>query len=255
MEGFARDEGKDIALLTAHHYIGGQANPTSTLELMLQEEKKYQPALAKFQDIAAAAHLPYRICETASYSGGGKAGASDTFAASLWVLDYLFVLASYGCSGVNMETGVNHLDWISHYTPISDDRAGHYGAAPEYYGLLAFAQAAKGEQIAVACETGGVNLTAYAMRQGNGTITLAVINKDLTRDAAVEVTGATSRAAQVLRLSAPSISAMDGVTLGGATVSSEGIWKGGKSDPVRMAGGKALLDVPAASAALLTLAA
>ena len=49
-EGFARDEGSDIKLLTAHHYIGGQANPTSTMELMLAEEKKYQPALAKFYD-------------------------------------------------------------------------------------------------------------------------------------------------------------------------------------------------------------
>ena len=64
-----------------------------------------------------------------------------------------------------METGVNHLGWISHYTPISDDLTGHYGAAPEYYGLLAFAQAAKGEQIAVNCDTGGINLTAYATRQ------------------------------------------------------------------------------------------
>ena len=58
MESFARDEGSDIALLTAHHYIAGQANPASTLEFMLQEEKKYQPALAKFQAIAEAAHLP-----------------------------------------------------------------------------------------------------------------------------------------------------------------------------------------------------
>ena len=56
MDGFARDEGGDIALLTAHHYITGQANPAATLELMLQEEKKYQPILAKFQ--AAAQSIP-----------------------------------------------------------------------------------------------------------------------------------------------------------------------------------------------------
>jgi hypothetical protein len=255
MASFARDEGGDIALLTAHHYIGGQANPASTLELMLQEEKKYQPVLEKFQAIAGAAHLPYRICETASYSGGGKAGASDTFAASLWVLDYLFVLASYGCSGVNMETGVNHLGWISHYTPVSDDLAGHYGAAPEYYGLLAFAGAARGDQIETACDAGGVNLTAYATRQAGGAMTLAVINKDLSQDAAVEVTGAAPGRARVMRLSAPSISAMSGVTLGGAAIGVDGIWKGGRADPVRIKDGNALLDVPACSAALITLTA
>jgi hypothetical protein len=254
MEGFARDEGSDIALLTAHHYITGQANPAATQDLMLQEDKKYQPVLAKFQAIAQAARLPWRLCETASFSGGGKVGVSDSFAASLWALDYLFVLASFGCSGVNMETGVNHLGWISHYTPISDDLAGHYGAAPEYYGLLTFSQAAKGEQIALNCDTGGINLTAYATRQKPGALTVTVINKDTARDAAVDVTGAGAlKQARVTRLTAPSLTALNSVTLGGATVSADGTWSGGKSDPVRIVAGKAMLDVPAGSAALLEL--
>lgn len=252
-EGFARDEGSDIALLAAHHYISGQANPTSTLELMLAEEKKYQPALAKFQAIAQAAHLPYRICETASYSGGGKAGVSDTFAASLWVLDYLFVLASYGCAGVNMETGVNHLGWISHYTPISDDLKEHYGAAPEYYGLLAFAQMARGQRIATRCDAGGVNLTAHGMRDGAGALQLAVINKDLAQDASVEVSAAGGvKQAQVMRLTAAAATAMSGVKLGGTGVTSGGAWSG-RSERIAVAQGKARLDVPKASAALLTL--
>jgi hypothetical protein len=252
-EGFARDEGSDIALLTGHHYIGGQANPTSTLDLMLQEEKKYQPALAKFQAIAQAAHLPYRICETASYSGGGKAGVSDSFAAALWVLDYLFVLASYGCGGVNMETGVNHLGWISHYTPISDDLSEHYGAAPEYYGLLAFAQMAKGERIATRCEAGGVNLTAYGMAGRAGEMTLTIVNKDQTQDASVEISAAgTLKQGHVVRLTAPSVTAMNGVTLGGAGVARDGAWSG-RSERLRVADGKARLEVPRASAGLVTL--
>jgi hypothetical protein len=255
MQSFARDEGGDIVLLTAHHYIANQADPASTLELMLQEEKKYEGVLAKFRSIADTAHLPYRLCETASYSGGGKSGVSNTFAAALWVLDYLFALTSYGCSGVNLETGVNHLGWVSHYTPISDDLMGHYGAAPEYYGLFAFVQAAKGEQIAVACDTGGVNLTAYATRQNTGAMTLAVINKDLRQDAMVEVIGAAPQQARVMRLSGPSLSARGGVTLGGAPVSSDGTWKGAQAERAQIAGGKVLLDVPAGSAALIALTA
>jgi Glycosyl hydrolase family 79 C-terminal beta domain len=252
MDSFARDEGGDIALLTAHHYITGQANPAATLEFMLQEEKKYQPVLAKFQAASESVHVPWRMCETASFSGGGKAGVSDTFASALWALDYLFVLASYGCSGVNMETGVNHLGVISKYTPISDDLAGHHGAAPEYYGLLAFALAAKGEQIAVSCDAGGINLTAYATRERSGALILTVINKDLARDAAVEVTGIPSTHARVMRLSAPSLTATSGVTLGGAAVDGDGKWSGGKRDPVVTAGGRARVDVPAGSAALIT---
>jgi hypothetical protein len=254
MEMFARDEGGDIALLTAHHYITGQANPAATLETMLAEEKKYLPTLARFQAAAKSIHVPYRLCETASFSGGGRAGVSDTFAAALWALDYLFVLASHGCSGVNMETGVNHLGWISKYTPISDDLAGHHGAAPEYYGLLAFAQAGRGEQIALTCETGGINLTAYATRQSNETI-VTVINKDMTRDAMVEVMGVTPKHVQTMRLAAPSLTTPSGITLGGAPVRGDGAWTGAQSDPVKLANGKVLLTVPAGSAALVSLTA
>jgi hypothetical protein len=58
-----------------------------------------------------------------------------------------------------------------------------------------------------------------------------------------------------MRLSAASPSALNGVTLGGAAVGGDGVWKGGQTDPVRISDGKALLDVPAGSAALITLTA
>jgi hypothetical protein len=251
MANFARDEGRDAVLLTAHHYIQGQANPTSTLELMLEEEKKFQPALAQFKVASEEAHLPWRMCETASYSGGGKENVSDTFAASLWALDYLFVLASYGCSGVNMETGVNHLGWVSHYTPIGDDLKGHFSAAPEYYGLLAFAKASFGERLGVRVETGGVNLTAYATEK-NGETTLSLINKDMARAASVTVSGVPVRRASALRLTAPSLSTTSGVTLGRAAVGADGSWSG-ETEPVKLSGETALLDVPAGSGAIVTL--
>jgi hypothetical protein len=255
MASFAHDEGKDVALLTAHHYIAGQANPASTVELMLLEEKKYQPALARFQAVSEQSGVPYRICETASFSGGGKAGVSDTFAAALWTLDYLFVLASHGCKGVNMETGVNHLGRISYYTPISDDLAEHYGAAPEYYGLLAFSQFVGKEQIAVSCDANGINLTAYAVSLGGGRIRLAVINKDFGRNAEVEIVGLTAILdARVMHLSAPSLSTGNSITLGKAQVGKDGSWRGGRTDSVKKQGGKAQLSVAAGSAALITLA-
>ena len=255
LESFARDEGGDIALLTAHHYIMGQADPATTIELMLAEEKKYQPALAKYRAAAEAAHVPWRMCETQSFSGGGRGGVSDTFASALWALDYLFVLAGYGCSGVNMETGVNHLGWVSKYTPITGAPPGPYAPAPEYYGLLAFAQAAKGEQIAAATNASGINLTAYATRQGRDTV-VTVINKDATQGASVEMSGIASRRGSVMRLTGPSLAATSGASLGGAVLAADGTWaspQADKTDPVRIAGSKALLDVPAGSAALIRL--
>jgi len=255
MQSFARDEAGDIALLTAHHYITGQANPAATIETLLREDKNYQPVLAKYQAASDTARVPWRMSETSSFYGGGKAGVSDTFASALWALDYLFVLASYGASGVNMETGVNHLGVVSKYTPIGDDLAGHYGAAPEYYGLLAFAQAAKGVQLSLALDAGGINLTAYATQE-NATLRLVVINKDMSRDASVTISNlGGAEPASVMRLNAPSLTANTAITLGGASVGDGGKWRGGKSEPVKPARGKALLDVPAGSAALVTFSA
>ncbi len=258
LESFARDEGGDIAMLTSHHYIMGQDNPATTIAFMLAEEKKFQPALARFQAAAEAAHVPWRMCETQSFSGGGKAGVSDSFASALWALDYLFVLAGYGCSGVNMETGVNHLGWVSKYTPITGTPPGPYAPAPEYYGLLAFAQAAhlgaqgQREQIAATAATGGINLTAYATRQDRDTV-VTVINKDMSRDASVDISGIAARQASVMRLAGPSLAATSGASLGGVAIAADGTWSSPKSDPVRITGGKVLLDVSAGSAALIRL--
>jgi hypothetical protein len=253
MEQFARDE-HDIALLTAHHYITGQANPAATIETLLANNTKYDPVLARFQAAAQAAGKPWRMCETASFSGGGKEGVSDTFAAALWALDYLFVLAEHGCAGVNMETGVNHLGWISHYTPISDDLKGHYGKAPEYYGLYAFAFMAAGELVAVDCQAGGVNLTAHAVYGNRGPrgsdprkeVRVALINKDLHQDAEVSVTtGRKVTYARPMLLNAPSATATSGINLNWAPNAREGI-KPETDGTVRV-------HVAAASAALVWL--
>jgi hypothetical protein len=180
---------------------------------MLANNTKYDAVLARLQAAAQAAGKPWRMCETASFSGGGKQGVSDTFAAALWALDYLFVLAEHGCAGVNMETGVNHIGWISHYTPISDDLKGHYGKAPEYYGLNAFAFMAGGEVVAVDCQAGGINIVAHAVRKGRE-ICVALINKDLNHDAEVFVTaGGPVHVTRRMQLTAPSAETNAGIEL------------------------------------------
>ncbi len=252
MTRFAKDE-SDIVLLTAHHYIAGQANPAATIGTMLAPNPKYDAVLARFQQAADGAKKPWRMCETASFSGGGRHGVSDTFAAALWALDYLFVLAEHGCAGVNMETGVNHLGWISHYTPIGDDGHGNYSAAPEYYGLLAFNQMPKGDVLAVDCQTAGIDLTAHAVKAGNE-ICVALINKDQHQDAEVALaTGGTARVSRLMGLAADSVTAADGMTLAGAAVGSDGRW-GGRPTRIRAAADDAAhLHIPATSATLVWL--
>lgn len=252
MMRFARDEGSDAVLLTAHHYVTGQDNPAATQDLLLAPEKKFIGSLAAFREASKIAGKPWRMSETASFYGGGKDGVSNTFAAALWVLDYLFVLMNYGCSGVNMETGVNHLGKISYYTPINDDLAGHYSAAPEYYGLLAFAQVAQGERVAVEVAANGVNLTAYGVKSGNG-LALAVINKDAAQGATVSLQARRFTKGRVMRLTGRALDAKDGIKLGGTSVGGDGAWTGAASEPLLVTNGNAALPVSRGSAALVWL--
>ncbi len=92
---FAVDEGKDIKLLTHHYYREGQ-NPTSTIDKLLHTDPKLAPILAKLRAASESSGVPYRICEVNSFSGGGRPGVSDTLAAALWVLDFMFTLAIRG---------------------------------------------------------------------------------------------------------------------------------------------------------------
>jgi len=251
MTRFAHDEGGDIALLTAHHYVTGQDKPDATHATLLAQDKKFIGSLATFREAAKAAGKPWRMVETNSFYGGGKDGVSNSYAAALWVLDYLLVLARYGCAGVNMETGVNHLGKISYYTPIGDDLKGNYSAAPEYYGLKAFSQLPKGELLGVETQTGGLNLTAHAVKKGRE-LCVAVINKDAAGSDAAIRAGEYTRG-RVLRLTGPAPEARDGVLLGGMPVAANGAWSGAKYEPVRVANGTATLHVPPASAALVWL--
>ena len=251
---FAATEAGDIKLLTIHYYRGGAGDPKSTLERLLQRDDRLENRLKGMREIYQTHNLAFRVNEVNSFSGGGKPGVSDTFGSALWSLDYLFILASYQCEGVNMETDLNQLGFISHYSPIVHDEAGHCSARPEYYGMLAFALAGKGELLKLALEKNEVNLTAYATRDKDGRLWITVVNKDFAHDAAIEAAlpeGYSSAVA--IRLSAPSMESKDRVALAGAEVSVDGTWTPGTPEKVMVTDGTAHLLAPHASAVLLQL--
>jgi hypothetical protein len=260
VESFATDEGRDLRLLTHHYYREGQ-NPTSSLDKLLRPDPKLAPQLARLAAASARAHIPYRICEVNSFSGGGRPGVSDTFGAALWVLDYMLRLAFASCAGVNMETGVNQLNFISSYSPIGDDEHGNYSAAPEYYGMLAFAQATQSRQaggetqrVAATYDAGGLNLSAYAVELHAGPIVLTIINKDAAQDAALNLASARPlRSARIMRLFAPSLTSKQGITLGGASITADGRWHPDPLESIRIVNGECSIRVPASSAALVSL--
>src|SRR6202043_1711674 len=124
------------------------------------------------QDIVRVAddhHLIYRMTEGNSCYRGGKPGMSDAFAASLWAADYMLLLASLGCAGVNLHGGDSRflsaglgdhnpgLEVAAEkkpsppngfYTPIASERGQPASARPVFYGMLLAEQFAGGTMLA-----------------------------------------------------------------------------------------------------------
>lgn len=250
---FAAAEGSGVKLLT-HHYYRQCAGPTSTLDKLLHVDPKLGPMLAILRTASQNASVPYRICETNSFCGGGQPGVSDTFGAALWVLDFMFTLAYAGCTGVNMETGVNQLGFVSSYSPIRRNEQGRYIATPIYYGMLAFAHASQGQRLAVRCDAAGANVTAYAVLEGRTGLSVTVINKETVADAGVDLSAAKQwHSGQVFRLSAPSLQSKDRVTFAGSSVSSDGKWKARPEEFLHSGRSPNIIRVPAGSAVVLKL--
>ncbi len=128
--------------------------------------------------------IPYRLVELNSFSGGGKPGVSDTFPSALWALDLMFTLASQDGAGINLETGVNQLGFVSSYSPIFENER-----RPSYYAMLAFSLAGRGKRLETTLADSDVNLTAYSVKNDAGQLWLTLINKDLENAATVTVEG------------------------------------------------------------------
>ncbi len=167
--------------------------------------------------IAHAHDLQLRIDEINSVSCGADPSVSKTFASALWALDAMFELVRAGIDGVNIHTfpGAGYeLFEVSH-------AGGRWRARvePEYYGLLAFAQAApaRSRLLPISGPTSGptgASVKSWATRAPDGTIHVALINKGSSaRVVALHLPGQFS--ASLVRLLGPGPYARAGVTLGG----------------------------------------
>jgi hypothetical protein len=273
---FAADEGSDLKLLTRHYYRAAATNPyldklfgagpdisphsegethrkNDKIDLLMREDTSIRGMLQELSAAASVAHVPFRICEANSFYGGGQPGVSDAFVSALWVLDFMWTLAYGGSAGVNMQTGVNHLDFLSYYSAIRNDADGAVSIGPAYYGMLAFAQAGKGERIALDYDADGINLTAYAVLGDYRHLMVTLINKDPNADADIAVTtGQTFQNATAMRLTGLALNSADNVTLGGSEVATNGHWQPTKVQSLHAVRGVCEIHMPAASAAIVT---
>jgi hypothetical protein len=233
VEQMAKDAKGDVQLLTTHYYRNGQRNGNA--DQLTYPDPNLRDKLTRLRAASQASGIPWRICETNSFSGGGRPGVSDTFLGALWTLDFMLLLASYGCAGVNIETGVNQLGFVSSYSPIQDDGKGNNTAGVPYYGMLAFAAAQKtgSDVLPINVDDHGLNITAYLLGHGATPHALVVVNREANRDVTVSTEHLGMRNLTALRLTAPAPDAKEGVTFAGTQVGPDGKWRPGDGEPVR----------------------
>jgi hypothetical protein len=203
-------------------------------------------------------HIGFLIDETGTVTCNGKAGVSNSFASALWGVDSMFEMVSQGVDGASFHTFPHNPNALFDFAQSNGKWTGF--VHPVYYGLLMFAQAAPpGARLLPVSGTAGSDLRAWATLAGNHTLRVALINESLTRAYTVAVggTGSSSGTATLQRLQAHSAYSTSGVMLGGqgfGSRTSTGMLAGQpQSIPVRPGGGRYTVDVPASSAALLTV--
>jgi Glycosyl hydrolase family 79 C-terminal beta domain len=210
---------------------------------------------APYAVIAHARRLPLRIDEMNTVSCGADPAVSKTFASALWALGALPEMARAGIDGVNIHTFPGAGYELFSFAPASAKGA---AVAPEYYGLMMFAQAAPpGSRLIAVSGPPPAGVTSWATRAGDGTVRTVVINAGKrTRVVAIRDPGAGGTGG-LERLTAPSLAAASGVTLGGQSFGSRtrtGVLAGPRHlETVAPIGHDYVVTVPAGSAALLTV--
>jgi hypothetical protein len=240
----------ELTVLTQHYYRQSGASPTSTASFLISPDDQLTTDLGILNAGAQQLGIPYRISECNSFFNGGAAGVSNSYASSLWVLDFLFDAAMGGATGVNMHGGGNSPG----YTPIADDSGAVIEARPEYYGLLLFALAGTGTLLETQVSAGNVDVTAYAVRTPSGGLNIILVNKDTLQNLTLTIqANQPVKTASMQTMTGPSLAAVSGVTIQGATMNKGGTFAPAIPGTLTPAAGRTTCFLPALSAALISI--
>jgi len=120
-----------------------------------------------------------------------------------------------------------------------------------------FAQAGAGTLIGSTLDgaEAGSLLTAYGLLASDGATKVVIFNKNADRDIGLSIEGAPrTQQATVFRLRAPRLDDTTDVTLAGAPVGASGQWTSARAEVIQTQNGIFSMDLPAASAALVSFA-
>jgi len=214
-----------------------------------------------FMPQVKAAGLKFRMEETNSFYNAGAKDVSNTFAATLWGLGYVNWWVEHGADGLNFHTGlttaagdIQQPCWYAIFWAKPEGTT----ILPMAYAMKAFSIAAEGRLLPVHAAPGAAELEEFGTVRDDGSVVLTLLNRSFgsgAKDDSVEIAlpKGYSRA-ETLELRGPKgdIGATEGITLGGSAIGPQGEWSG-KWSAVKVAKGKAWVELPAASAVLVRL--
>lgn len=246
----------NISLLTQHYYRANGQDPSSTAQFLISPDSNLANDLSSLRSGAQTIGIPFRITECNSFYNGGSNGVSDSYASSLWIIDFLFECALNGSVGTNLHGGGNSAG----YTPIADSGGSVVEARPEFYGVLLFTLAGSGTLYSASLSPGGLNANAYAVKTSSG-LNILVVNKDSSQSLKLNVELPQSASlATLLEMtqrspgaSAPDLVATSGVTIQGATVNVDGSFSPGVAYDLDLLGATVSCYAPALSAILIQI--
>jgi hypothetical protein len=253
---FTKDQtNAKISLLTDHYYANhNHTQPYFTPQVLISPDPQLIKNLEMMREASKVTGIPFRISETNSFTGDFR-GTSDTYASTLWAIDYLFECAEGGAQGVNF-----HSAKTVGYTPIADDEDNVLEVRPEFYGILFFTMAGMGQLHQTKVSAGSHDVSAYTVKTSTGW-SVVIVNKDQNQGlrATVQLPQNANSANMIVLAqggegSAPNLSATSGVTIQGATIGTNGSFSPGQPYTLPVKGAQIACPVPALAAVLIRAA-
>jgi len=257
-----------LAFIGQHYYPGGDGPDIKDMVKARDDmlSPAWHPKYQAFHDLFVPAvlknGLKFRMNEGSSFSKGGALGASDTYSAALWILDYLYWWAHHDASGLNFHSGqkvlpgTNGPDKPNVYTPLTSSANG-YTILPPGYGIKMFELGSRGDLVPVEVSQNKdrVNLVAYGVAGTGKTIAVTLINREYgPKGKAAEVwveTGKSLEKGETITMSQEKgdIAQVERVTVGGASIGEDGAWNGGWRPLTNgIQGSRFKIEVPPATA-------
>ncbi len=250
-----------ISTFTAHLYALTACSNTPTIAQLMQDLSTARFFSRFGALVQTLSPVSVRVGETNSVACGGFAGVSNTMAAALWVIDMAFEAKAGGAAGFNLHSNGTAAAGPDPYD-IGFNNNGSLSVYAPFYGVLFLAQAiengASPLPVAITQTAGNVNI--WATLDAAGTVRVVVLEKDLDGLAQSKMIALNLRTyakpGAVTTLTAPSLSATSGITIGGQTFdgTSDGKLTGpAVSTPLVPVNGVYTMTVSDGTAAMLTV--